>query len=255
MSQDQKIDNWVAHRLKNPVPLEEHLENWEKANKIYYGPERDHVNYPILTQPEGTPPVRFKFIPESWFTFFYEKTGVSGPYTLGVGLIATLISKEFWIIEHQFVDFLAFWIMCGILIKKGGPAMGKWLDDTHSEYRAKHWQEPIAKLTAGASGAVKSGELAIWQTEGSKHIFEGKRENVDLQLEATYRQRLVEVHHEVKKRLDYQMSVENTGRRFEQTHMVNWIVDNVTKGITPQQEKESIAKCIADLKGLAVKHA
>ena len=34
---------------------------------------------------------------------------------------------------------------------------------------------------------------------------------------------------------NYQMDVEGTKRRFEQKHMVNWIVDSVVKGITPDQ--------------------
>lgn len=48
---------------------------------------------------------------------------------------------------------------------------------------------------------IKEGEVAISQLEGQKHLFDAKRENVDLQLEALYRQRLAEVHAEVKKRL------------------------------------------------------
>jgi len=34
---------------------------------------------------------------------------------------------------------------------------------------------------------------------------------------------------------DYQMDVDNARRRIHQHHMVQWIVDGVIKGITPQQ--------------------
>ena len=50
-----------------------------------------------------------------------------------------------------------------------------------------------------------------------------------------YRARVAEVHSAVKRRLDYQVELVNTKKRLEQDHMVNWIVDNVVKGITPKQ--------------------
>jgi hypothetical protein len=34
---------------------------------------------------------------------------------------------------------------------------------------------------------------------------------------------------------DYQLEVDQARRRVEQQHMVQWIVDQVHKGITPQQ--------------------
>jgi len=237
------------------TPLEKHLENWDKANKIYFGPERDTKNFPILTQPEYGPPTRMGIFPATWFEMFYEKTGVTGPYTFGIGLITFLLSKELWVVEHGFTEFLGFWIAVAYLHKKIGPGLAKTLDKTGEEYRAKHWEQPIEAVKSQAQAVVTDGEHAIWQQDGQKMLFEAKRENVDLQLEATYRKRLAEVHQNVKKRLDYQLEVENTQRRFEQNHMVNWIVDSVVKGITPQQEKDSIAKCIADLKGLAAKQA
>lgn len=56
----------------------DHVANWEKANKIYFGPDRDTKNFPHPTQAEKSPPTRLGVFPETWFQAFYDKTGVTG---------------------------------------------------------------------------------------------------------------------------------------------------------------------------------
>lgn len=82
-------------------------------------------------------------------------------------------------------------------------------------------------------------------------MIDAKKENVALQLEAAYRERLATVYSEVKRRLDYQVERLNVERRIAQRHQVNWVVSNVMKSISPDQEKAAINQAIADLGALA----
>lgn len=56
-----------------------------------------------------------------------------------------------------------------------------------------------------------------------------------MQLETNYRERIHMVTNEVKKRLDYQIALQNLHRQMEQEHMVNWVEKSVIGSITPQQ--------------------
>lgn len=54
-------------------------------------------------------------------------------------------------------------------------------------------------------------------------------------LEINYRERLHMATNEVKRRLDYQIALQNLHRQMEKEHMVKWVENNVVSSISPQQ--------------------
>ncbi|KAJ8315820.1 hypothetical protein KUTeg_007970 [Tegillarca granosa] len=142
-------------------------------------------------------------------------------------------------IKHGFIP--ARWF--DLLYNKSGVAGKK---DEEVMYNG-----PIRKAKEFTEKSINEYNKEIDYMKNEDFVDEVYEENLGLMLEAEYRQRLTQVHHEVKRRLDYQLELHNTRRRFEQEHMVNWITNSVLKSITPQLEKDSIKSCIATLNTLA----
>ena len=82
-------------------------------------------------------------------------------------------------------------------------------------------------------------------------LFDAKKENIALQLEADYRAKLMTVYTETKRRLDYQVECQAVERRMEQRQTVDWVINSVKKAVTAEQEKAALSQCIASLKSLA----
>lgn len=186
------------------------------------------------------------------FTFFYKKTGVSGPFAFGTGVFTYLASKEYYVMEHEYYAGLSIIIMCVIFCKKIAPGIGKALNDEVKEIEDEWNAERLADINANKE-AIEHEKKEQWRTEGQLLLVDAKQENVKLQLEAAYRERLATVFSEVKRRLDYQVETLNVERRVKQKHLASWVVNNVLKSITPDQDKENINKCLADLSALAAK--
>ncbi|XP_030372360.1 ATP synthase subunit b, mitochondrial [Scaptodrosophila lebanonensis] len=203
-------------------------------------------------RPEHPGKVRLGFIPEEWFQFFYNKTGVTGPYTFGVGLITYLCSKEIYVMEHEYYSGLSLGIMAIIAVKKLGPVIAKWADGEIDKIESE-WKEGRESELKVLADAIEAEKKEQWRADGALLLMEAKKENIALQLEAAFRERAMNVYSEVKRRLDYQVECRHVERRLNQKHMVNWIVSSVLSSISPQQEKETLNKCIADLSALALR--
>jgi len=212
--------------------------------------ERDVVNFPRPVRLVEPGKVRLGFIPEEWFQFFYNKTGVTGPYAFGVGLATFLCSKEIYILEHEYYAGISIGLMVVYAIKKLGPSLATSLD--------KSVEASDAAFNAGRDEALNATKSAIQvevveqdRAKSMAMLFDAKRENVALQLEAAYRENLMKVYSETKRRLDYQVERQAVERRMEQSQMVDWVIRGVKSAVTQEQEKAALTQCIASLKSLA----
>lgn len=244
------------HAKEALTPAIDHLSNWERANKIYFGPERDTKNFPHPERPEFHPPVRHSLIPEAWFEAFYKRTGVSGPYVLGGGVVTFALSKEILEFNDELaIVVLFFGVFIRWLGKKNDGQIGRYLDKATETYENEVWYEPKKQYQQALQTSISTLEAAVAQQPRHLMMCDANTEMVDLVMERRYRERLQDVYVAAKKKLDGELAKQNSIIKHQQRHMTNWIVDNVVKGITPQQEKDSIAKCIADLKVLSQKVA
>ncbi|XP_004689711.1 PREDICTED: ATP synthase F(0) complex subunit B1, mitochondrial [Condylura cristata] len=207
---------------------------------------------PVPPLPEYGGKVRLGLIPEEFFQFLYPKTGITGPYVLGTGLILYFLSKEIYVVTPDTFSAISTIGLLVFMVKKYGASIGEFADKLN--------EQKIAQLEEVKQASIKQIQDAIEMEKSQQalvqkrhYLFDVQRNNIAMALEVTYRDRLHKVYKEVKNRLDYHISVQNMMLRKEQEHMINWVEKHVVQSISAQQEKETIAKCIADLKLLAKK--
>lgn len=214
------------------------------------GPERDLVNFPRPVQREHPDPVRLAFIPEEYFDFFYKKTGVTGPYMFGIGVWTWLLSKEIYVLEHNFYNALSMFLIIGIVHNKMGPKIAEWADK-HIDNWSKETKEAEDAEKVDIKATIADINDYSSKLEVYKDIMNARREAAAAAQEALYREWQVTAYQEAKKRLDYQVDLATVERRIAQKNMSSWITSNVMKSITPAQEAEALKKCISDLKSLS----
>ncbi|KAK7073055.1 ATP synthase F(0) complex subunit B1, mitochondrial, partial [Halocaridina rubra] len=157
--------------------------------------ERDEVNFPRPVRPIEPGKVRMGFIPEEWFKFFYPKTGVTGPYMFGIGLTTYLCSKEILVMEHEFYTGITILIMVVFAVKKFGKGVAAYLDKEIDEIEGV-WVNYRKSSIDSIKKAIEEEKKSQWEAQGQSILFDAKRENIAIQLETAYRERLANVQSE-----------------------------------------------------------
>ncbi|XP_033739817.1 ATP synthase subunit b, mitochondrial-like [Pecten maximus] len=247
----------VGHRrvnhLRAPIPtIEERVAVWKEVSDIFYGPDRDLKNFPAFKQEVDPPKLRHIVFPETFFETLYNKTGIMGPYVLMLGTPAFLFSHEY--IKPDYEWGVAVFVFGGAHLIAKGTKMADLLKKVVTEKREvmeSFWYKPITDFVQETNDNIENRKTMMYQQEALEYMYEVKKENVGLQLEIEYRQRLKSLYEEAKRKLDYQVSIANSKKSFEQGHMAKWITKSVYSNITPQLEKQVMDSCLANLRELA----
>jgi len=107
-----------------------------------------------------------------------------------------LISKEIYVLEHEFYNGLSLLAIYIAGVKMFGPKVAQYLDkevDKHNNALEDTRNSEIAE-NENMILYEKNQQSSL---EGQKMIMDIKKENVKMQLEATYRERMVQVYEEV----------------------------------------------------------
>ncbi|GMR33623.1 hypothetical protein PMAYCL1PPCAC_03818, partial [Pristionchus mayeri] len=215
-------------------------------------PERDLVNFPYPERKMYPPKTRMLMIPDSWLTPFHKVTGTSGPYLFVGGLCAFLVNKELWVFEEQ-GHMTVGWVLFYLLISRTvGFRIDNWL---YGEYKNRmgFFKNLIEEDLKEAKEFRKTSAAQTDSLHAVKEAFPTIfKENMALQLEATYRKNVQSVATELKRRLDYLEQTEETKKRFERDLMLKFISEGVeAQARDPKFKELYINDAISQLKGLS----
>jgi len=119
-----------------------------------------------------------------------------GPYVFAISLSTYLISKEIYILEHEFYNGISLFIICVASVKLFGPKLAEILDKGIDKYDDEVNESRNSEIKQ-YEDLISHEETEQSNLEGQKMIMNIKKENVKMQLEATYRERLLQVYQEV----------------------------------------------------------
>lgn len=115
---------------------------------------------------------------------------------LALGVATTLASKEIYVLEHEYYTGVAVAVLSVILVKKVGPHVAKWLDESMDKDENAMIESRESQVR-DLKDMIEHEKFQQYRTEAQKLILDAKRENIKMQLEAAYRERVSRVYNEV----------------------------------------------------------
>jgi len=202
--------------------------------------------------------LKFYFIPKYWFDFFYEKTGVTGPYVFAGALFTFLASKEFYMFGHNYGHHSRQIFWSAVTIAYFNSKYGEMLRDMIEDWRTERYIAMDAikeEEVKNCYEVIEEINLAKWRAGLSEFYNEAKQANLQLMLETAFFERQAAVVNRIKQKLDYQIAVQKVDNELAQSHMVNWIEGKVLESISQDTQSETLDACIAELHVMAEKES
>lgn len=119
-----------------------------------------------------------------------------GPYVFAISVSSYLLSKELFVLEHEYYNGLSLFVICVASVKLFGPKLAKMLDEGIDKYQSE-LEESRNSEVAQCEDLISHEKKVQASLDGQKMIMDIKKENVKIQLEATYRERMIQVYQEV----------------------------------------------------------
>ncbi|CAF4346622.1 unnamed protein product, partial [Rotaria sp. Silwood2] len=131
-----------------------------------------------------------------------------------------------------------------------GPSVGNAFRGWHQE-EVDRYNSVVNNSKAMAGKMLHGYEESLERAKSIELLSEARKDIINMGLETAYRERMKQMYEAVKRRLDYQVALQNARKDFERTNMINWITDEVKKSITPKQEQDTLQACLQQLRQIS----
>lgn len=123
----------------------------------------------------------------------------------GLSLGTFLVSKEIYILEHEYYTGLTFLLIWVVGVKKFGKDVANYLD-AEIEKIENDWSQGRKDQIQDIKDGIEGEKKEQWRAEAQLMIIDAKKENVKMQLEAEYRSRAMNVYSEVCTEIEFFIS-------------------------------------------------